>query len=344
MSEEESQSYSNENDDDEERERSRSSKTLKFQVKSTKSLKNDHPPTIDGNDREQLRPTKLVETNALQTIEQRIVTKLVIEFSGINLILRQPFKILTDIWGVLTSYRFRHTLFDYIDENLSTYLIANVKTAAIKHYIEELRLKTQQDRSNHPKMPRLIFDRTDLDLVNSIVANLQYRRNHSDKNLMNFFDTIYNSVWNEGYAKKALRPHVFPDVIPNFRKWHSDPFFIKIYTFASGPLEIQRLFLSSSIEGNVSEWITSGFDTHNRYKYETSKFRSVIASLGEREAKNLFYLTDSPKKGLAARRSGISVFLVLRPDNRQYRFDDLKSFPTINSFDEFIFHQFGGCC
>lgn len=137
---------------------------------------------------------------------------------------------------------------------------------------------------------------------------------------------------------------MFPDVIPNFRKWHSDPFFIKIYTFASGPLEIQRLFLSSSIEGNVSEWITSGFDTHNRYKYETSKFRSVIASLGEREAKNLFYLTDSPKKGLAARRSGISVFLVLRPDNRQYHFDDLKSFPTINSFDEFIFHQFGGCC
>lgn len=146
------------------------------------------------------------------------------------------------------------------------------------------------------------------------------------------------------YTKKTLKPTVFPDVIGNFKKWHSDPFYIKIYTFASGPLETQKLFLSASTEGNVSQFITSGFDAHHRFKYDTNKYRGVLSSLTEREAKNLFYMTDSPNKGRAARRTGMTVFIVKRPGNRQYNDDDLKSFPIINSFDQFEFIEFAFAC
>lgn len=142
------------------------------------------------------------------------------------------------------------------------------------------------------------------------------------------------------YANKKLRPHLFPDVIPNFKKWHLEPFYIKIYTFASGPIEIQKLFLSSSIEGDVTEWITSGFDAHHRYKYDSNKYRGVLSSLNEREAKNLFYLTDSPTKGKAARKTGMTVFIILREGNRKYKQEDLDTFTTIHSLDEFDFYEF----
>lgn len=137
---------------------------------------------------------------------------------------------------------------------------------------------------------------------------------------------------------------MFDDVIPNFSKWHGDPYFIKIYTFASGPIEIQKLFLSASIQGDVSYWITSGFDAHHSYKYDTNKYRCVIASLSERDPINLFYLTDSPKKAQAAKCSGMTVFIVLRPGNRKYKQEKLKEFNTINSFDDFIFTEFAQCC
>lgn len=55
---------------------------------------------------------------------------------------------------------------------------------------------------------------------------------------------IYLPLWSfTRYRNKSLRPPLFSDVLPCFRKWNSEPLFIKLFTFASGPSEIQKLFL-----------------------------------------------------------------------------------------------------
>ena len=128
--------------------------------------------------------------------------------------------------------------------------------------------------------------------------------------------------------------------MPNMRKWHAEPLFIKIYTFASGPLEIQKLFLSASTEGDVSEYVTCGFDAHHSYKYDCNRFRQVVSGLSERDPKNLFYFTDSPRKGREARAAGLTVFIVRREGNKQYKQEVLDQFTVIDTFDQFDFYEF----
>ncbi|KAI2800199.1 hypothetical protein BLOT_013717 [Blomia tropicalis] len=177
-----------------------------------------------------------------------------------------------------------------------------------------------EDRTKYPQMPMIGLDDCCDDQqtkVRTICENLQYRRMQTADSLLNDgIDTIYNQVWSEGYRTKQLRPPLFSDVMRNFAKWHTDPYYIKIYTFASGPIDSQ-----------------SGFDAHSYYKYDWTKFQAVIASLGERIPANLFYFTDSPTKGRSAARAG----------NRKYRPKDLELFTTIDSLDQFDFVPLDHC-
>ena len=134
---------------------------------------------------------------------------------------------------------------------------------------------------------------------------------------------------------------MFPDVMPNLRKWHAEPLYIKIYTFASGPIEIQKLFLSASIQGDVSEYVTSGFDTRHSYKYNSERFRQVVTgALSERDPRNLFYFTNSPRKAREARRAGLTPFIINRDGNKAYKQADLDQYTVIHSFDQFDFFEF----
>lgn len=138
---------------------------------------------------------------------------------------------------------------------------------------------------------------------------------------------VYLPLWSfTRYRNKSLRPPLFSDVLPCFRKWNSEPLFIKLFTFASGPSEIQKLFLqyvmyrftrlgearrerapqtvvlivfnyllvffraSASADGDISNYVTYSFDTRHSFKYDSVKYQQVVNSLGEREPKNLFYL------------------------------------------------------
>ncbi|KAH7643053.1 enolase-phosphatase e-1-like protein 4 [Dermatophagoides farinae] len=291
-------------------------KTIKFRVEDQSTADDDDDDVKTGQQSSSIQNRKLIHIAKMLSNDDQKNRPIPIKYENNRLIVRQPFKILTDIWGVLVSYDFRRTLYKYIDDNLECYFRKNFHTESVKYYVEQLIQRTEEDLHKYSEMPMIISNNKinnvddngncDEDLIKSIVNNLNYRRKSRDKN----------------------------------------PFFIKIYTFASGPLETQKLFLSASTEGNVSEWITSGFDAHHRFKYDTNKYRGVLSSLTEREAKNLFYMTDSPNKGRAARRTGMTVFIVQRPGNRHYSDDDLKSFPIINSFDQFEFIEFAaaGCC
>ena len=100
------------------------------------------------------------------------------------------------------------------------------------------------------------------------------------------------------------------------------------------------LFLSAASEGDVTQYIVNGFDAHSRYKYDWTKYKSIVVSLAERSPANLYYLTDSPNKGCAAAKAGLTVIIVHRPDNRKYRHDQLQSFINIDTFDQLDFVPF----
>jgi methionine salvage enolase-phosphatase E1 len=86
--------------------------------------------------------------------------------------------------------------------------------------------------------------------------------------------------------------------------------------------------------------MTSGFDAHSYYKYDWTKFRAVLSSLGERIPGNLFYFTDSPNKGKQAAFAGLTVFIIRRPGNRVYKDEEMKMFKIVDSLEQFDFIPF----
>lgn len=115
--------------------------------------------------------------------------------------LRQPFKILTDIWGVLTSYEFRHELYNYIDNNIESYLNKNIRQTDIQTYVEHLIKRTEIDIQIYPDMPPIINNGNDEQaLIKSIIDNIKFRRTHKtdSASLMEYLDCIFNLIWNDG--------------------------------------------------------------------------------------------------------------------------------------------------
>ena len=124
-------------------------------------------------------------------------------FTTTKIRLRQPFKILADIWGVLTPYSFRNELYRYIDDNIINYLMNNnLDNDELHQFIVELARRTTVDREKYPEMQIIVADdccNDKLTKVNAIVKNLQFRQQHEDSaQLMAGLDMLFNLIWIEG--------------------------------------------------------------------------------------------------------------------------------------------------
>lgn len=123
-------------------------------------------------------------------------------------------------------------------------------------------------------------------------------------------------------------------------KWCQPPLFIKIFTFATGTSEAQKLFLASPVEGDVSQFVIFGFKKQSPSHLDSDQFKQIVSALSERNAENLFYFTDNPKKAIEAKKAGLTVFVVCREGNQQYTQQELNHFNVIKSFDQLDFLPF----
>jgi enolase-phosphatase E1 len=234
----------------------------------------------------------------------------------------QAFKILTDIWGVITSWDFRHDLQKYAINNLDKYLTQNWEQDFVQDFVKQLREQTLKDKNENK----------------SIVDNIEWRRVQKFESFDSQLDEFNNDIWAEGYRTKALKTHAFDDVMSVFHNWKRE-LFIKIYTFASGSPDFQKLFLSASIRGDISQYIIKGIDSRHKYKYDPKKFKAVLSSVVESIPKNMLYLTDNPKKAKAAIESGMRAVVVLRSANKQYTNEELNGLNKVSSLQEIVFHE-----
>ena len=138
-----------------------------------------------------------VET--LRPIIKPKIQALRIERIGSKLHLRQPFKILTDIWGVLTSYNFREVLYQYIDDNLKDYLTTHFEDEETKLCLENFVNQNLEIINKYPEMPLIQYDPTCKEsCILNILNNINFRKENSDKSLMQGLDPLYNLVWTDG--------------------------------------------------------------------------------------------------------------------------------------------------
>ncbi|MEX2027487.1 MAG: acireductone synthase [Pirellulaceae bacterium] len=119
-------------------------------------------------------------------------------------------------------------------------------------------------------------------------------------------------IWEEGFASGELKAHVYDDVPPRLRDWHSRGISLRIYS--SGSIQAQKLFFGHTIAGNLLPLLSGHYDTTTGRKKEAASYQKIAADFGLPPS-DILFLSDIPAELDAARTAGMQTSLVQRPGN-----------------------------
>ena len=140
--------------------------------------------------------------------------------------------------------------------------------------------------------------------------------------------SIQGKIWKNAFESGKIRGHVYEDVVPNFRKWRDSD--VKICIFSSGSIEAQKLLFRYSEAGDLSQFISSYFDTTTGPKRESTSYKKIASELSL-PATSILFLSDIQSELDAARNAGMQTTQLLRELVTPKNF---SGHPIVNSFDE----------
>jgi enolase-phosphatase E1 len=119
-------------------------------------------------------------------------------------------------------------------------------------------------------------------------------------------------IWEEGFTSGEMKAHVYDDVPPALRDWHSRGLDLRIYS--SGSIQAQKLFFGHTIAGNLLPLLSGHYDTTTGPKKEAASYRAIAADFGL-AASEILFLSDVTAELDAARTAGMQTAFVSRPGN-----------------------------
>ena len=123
--------------------------------------------------------------------------------------------------------------------------------------------------------------------------------------------TLQGHIWAEGYRRGVLRGVVYEDVPPALERWHSAGITLAIYS--SGSVQAQQLIFSTTAAGDLTRYLSHYFDTAVGPKRSPGSYANIATALGLAPSRILF-VSDVGDELAAARRAGLQVVMVVRPD------------------------------
>jgi enolase-phosphatase E1 len=215
--------------------------------------------------------------------------------------------VLLDIEGTITPVDFvTRTLFPYARKNLIEFIEQSSKNASAKITLEKdfLNLKIELDRDieNGTYAP---IDQSHRD--SDLISYLFWLMDHDKKSPG--LKSLQGRIWENGYKSGELKGELYPDVLPAINAWRAAGKIVCIYS--SGSILAQQLLFQHLPEGDLSNLITSHFDTSSGPKRESSSYLSIASTLGV-QTNEILFLSDTPEELQAAKAVGMNVTLVQR--------------------------------
>jgi enolase-phosphatase E1 len=139
---------------------------------------------------------------------------------------------------------------------------------------------------------------------------------------------IQGEIWKDGFESGELKSPMYPDVLPFLQKQRSKGNLIGIYS--SGSVLAQKLFFRYSTSGDLSEYISSYFDTNVGSKREKESYLKISQIVGL-PLNHFHFFTDVVEEGIAAQSAGMSVGILLRDGNPPQMKNDFPQFKDFSS-------------
>lgn len=214
--------------------------------------------------------------------------------------------LLFDIEGTTTDVHFVHkVLFPYSLERMQNFV------------------------PQHSTHPALNLVRETLLSENNIEANLQQcidalklwittDRKHPG------LKEIQGEIWRKGYESGDFKGHLYPDVLPAWKKWHSQAYQIAIYS--SGSVQAQKLIFGFSLEGDLTPLISHYFDTKVGGKREVESYKNIQKILGS----DVTFFSDIKEELDAALAAGFNTVHVQRDETQESTHQKIRTFSEIH--------------
>lgn len=136
-------------------------------------------------------------------------------------------------------------------------------------------------------------------------------------------------IWAEGYDAKELKSHVYPDVLPNLKKWKDTGLDIRI--FSSGSINAQKVFFKNTEYGDILNNFSMHYDTTSGPKREYTSYQNIVSDCNVKAAE-ITFLSDIVEELDAAQEAELNTVLVKRPGNHPLTKD--SNHKEVNSFEE----------
>lgn len=235
------------------------------------------------------------------------------EHEAADSILEGVKSIVLDIEGTITPISFvKDKLFPYVTENIESYMNTKYDEKETQADIEALRdLAKKEDGAVQ------IPDNADgnkADVVKAVVEFVNAQMDTDSK--ATELKQLQGHIWRDAYKTKKVEGELFEDVGPVLQQLCEEDF--NIYIYSSGSVESQKLLISNSTDGDLSDIFHGYFDTTSGSKKEAASYKKIKAKIAEDgdegsiESEEILFLTDDPEEANAAREAGWQAVLVDR--------------------------------
>ncbi|HXX20534.1 MAG TPA: acireductone synthase [Candidatus Acidoferrum sp.] len=235
--------------------------------------------------------------------------------------------VLLDIEGTTTPIEFVYqTLFPYARANLKGFLYENSGDLEVRDAILALKGHREGEIRSGKMPPAWIADTRESNVDSAAEYGLWLMDQDSKIGPLKILQGL---IWRRGYEAGRLRGQVYSDVPTAFERWRRQAKEIAIYS--SGSELAQKLLFGTTEFGDLTDYISSFFDTRVGAKTNAESYRRIATSLGAPEDRILFF-SDAIAELNAARSAGMRTALVVRAGSGEgapgehsviYNFDSL---------------------
>lgn len=218
--------------------------------------------------------------------------------------------ILMDIEGTTTSIDFVHkTLFPYAAAHIGRFVRQHAQEDLVAQALESVKQTVLEEQGFLP----------DLDVcIDTLLAWIAEDRKHTA------LKAIQGYLWKDGYLSGQYKGHLYPDVIPVWKKWQEEGFDMGIYS--SGSVAAQKLLFGYSEAGDVTNYLSAHFDTKVGHKREPASYEKIAAQL-ELDPALIYFLSDVGAELDAAKAVGYRTTQLVRPGTAP-----VENHPTVKTF------------
>ena len=233
--------------------------------------------------------------------------------------------ILLDIEGTTTPLSFVYeVLFPYARVNAKRFLDRNLSSPEVLEDVLRLRNEHGEDVRNELNPPALQESGSGAH-IESLVTYIHWLIDRDRKTAP--LKSLQGRIWKDGYETGELKGQVFKDVPPALERWQRQGREVSI--FSSGSVLAQKLLFAHTTSGNLTQFISSCFDTAVGAKTDPLSYRRIAVDLRQLPSQVLF-ISDVTGELDAAAGAGMRTLLSVRPGNRPQSGDHT----VIHSFDE----------